>query len=74
MSLASVLLLNRGAHKLIQGAAPEQCLVLPMQSAEPLMEQCHLLLVGVSVVGVVLQEVVKPLAVLINTPRTLLQA
>jgi hypothetical protein len=37
------------------------------------MEQRHLLLVGVGVVGVVLREVVEPLAVLIDTPRTLLQ-
>jgi hypothetical protein len=39
---------------------------------EPLTEQCHLL-VSVGVVGVVLREVVEPLAVLIDTPRTLLQ-
>jgi hypothetical protein len=32
------------------------------------MEQCHLLLVGVRVVGAVLQEVVEPLVVLIDPP------
>jgi hypothetical protein len=40
---------------------------------EPLMKQRYLLLVGVGVVGVVLQEVVEPLAILIHMPRTLLQ-
>jgi hypothetical protein len=37
------------------------------------MEHRHLLLVGVGVLGVILREVVKPLAVLTDTPRTLLQ-
>jgi hypothetical protein len=32
------------------------------------MEQCHLLLVGVGVVGAILREVVKPLNVLVDTP------
>jgi hypothetical protein len=36
--------------------------------AEPLMKQHHLLLIGVGVVGAVLQEVVKPLDVLLDTP------
>jgi hypothetical protein len=36
---------------------------------EPLMEQRHLLLVGVKVVGVILREVVKPLDVLVDTPE-----
>jgi hypothetical protein len=40
---------------------------------EPLTEQCHLLLVGVRVVRVVLREVVKSLAVLVDSPRTMLQ-
>jgi hypothetical protein len=69
----SVLLLNGGAHKLVQGAASEQRQVLPKHRTEPLTEQRHLLLVGVDVVGAVLREVVKPLAVLIDTPQTLLQ-
>jgi hypothetical protein len=34
---------------------------------EPLMEEHHLLLVGVGVVGVVLREVVEPLVVLVHT-------
>jgi hypothetical protein len=37
------------------------------------MEERHLLLVGVSVVGAILREVVELLAVLIHTSRTLLQ-
>jgi hypothetical protein len=37
------------------------------------MEQRHLLLVGVGVVGVILWEVVKPHAILVDTPWTLLQ-
>jgi hypothetical protein len=53
-SMASVLLLNRGAHKLVQGAAPEQRQVLMNHKVKPLTEQCHLFLVGVRVVGVVL--------------------
>jgi hypothetical protein len=40
---------------------------------EPLMKQCHLLLIGVIVVGAILREVVKPLVVLVDTPETLLQ-
>jgi hypothetical protein len=47
--------------------------VLLKDRTEPLTEQRHLLLMGIGVVGVVLQAVVKPLAVLIDTPRTLLQ-
>jgi hypothetical protein len=39
---------------------------------KPLTEQCHLL-VSVGVVGVVLREVVELFAILIDTPRTLLQ-
>jgi hypothetical protein len=68
MSKTSILLFNRGAQKLIQGAAPKQCQVLTKHRVEPLMEQCHLLLVGVGVVGAILREVVKPLNVLVDTP------
>jgi hypothetical protein len=67
-STTSVLLLNRGAHKLIQGIALEQHQVLMKHRVEPLMEQHHLLLIGVRVVGVILREVVKPLAILVDTP------
>jgi hypothetical protein len=35
---------------------------------EPLKEQCHLLLIGVRVVGVILREVVQTLVVLVETP------
>jgi hypothetical protein len=49
-SMTRVLLLNRGAHKLVQGAAPEQRQVLPKHRTEPLMEEGHLLLIGVGVV------------------------
>jgi hypothetical protein len=73
MSAVSVLLLNGGAHKLVQGAAPKQRQVLSKHRTEPLTEQHHLLLLGVDVVGAILWEVVKPLAVLVDTPRTLLQ-
>jgi hypothetical protein len=66
-----VLLLNRSAHQLIQGAAPEQRQVLTQHKTEPLTEK-HLLLVGIGVVGAVLREVVELLAVLIHTARTLL--
>jgi hypothetical protein len=54
MSTTSTLLLNRGAEKLVQGAAPEQRQVLMKHRVEPLMKQRHLLLVGVGVVGAVL--------------------
>jgi hypothetical protein len=67
-SMTSVLLLNGGTHKLIQGATLKQHQVLPKHGTGPLSEHHHLLLVGVGVVGVVLREVVKPLAVLIDTP------
>jgi hypothetical protein len=73
MSVASVLLLNRGTHKLIQGAASEHHQVLTKHRVGPLMKQCHILLIGVGVVGAVLREVVKPLVVLVDTPQTLLQ-
>jgi hypothetical protein len=53
-SAASILLLNGGTHELIQGAAPKQRQVLLKHRAEPLTEQCHLLLVSVDVVGVIL--------------------
>jgi hypothetical protein len=49
-----VLLPNRGAHKLVHGAAPEQRQVPTKHMVEPLMEQRHLLLIGVGVVGAVL--------------------
>jgi hypothetical protein len=39
---------------------------------EPLTKQCHLLLIGVGVVGALLREVVKALAVLVDTTQTLL--
>jgi hypothetical protein len=52
--VASVLLLNGGTHKLIEGAAMEQRQVLMMHKVEPLTEQSHPLLIGVGVVGVVL--------------------
>jgi hypothetical protein len=71
--MTHVLLLNRSAHQLVQGAAPEQRQVLTQHRTEPLMEKRHLLLVGVDVVGAVLREVVELLAVLIHTARTLLQ-
>jgi hypothetical protein len=54
MSTASALLLNRGAHELVQGAAPKQRQVLTKHRVEPLTEQYHLLLVSVEVVGAVL--------------------
>jgi hypothetical protein len=62
-----VLLLNRSAHQLIQGAAPEQHQVLTQHRAEPLMEKRHLLLVGIGMVGAILREVVELLLVLIHT-------
>jgi hypothetical protein len=62
-----------GAHRLIQGAAPEQCQVLRQHRTEPLMEKWHLLLVGISVVGAILREVIELLAILIYTTSTLLQ-
>jgi hypothetical protein len=49
-SMTRVLLLNRGTHKLVQGAAPEQRQVLPKHRTEPLTEEGHLLLIGVGVV------------------------
>jgi hypothetical protein len=52
-STTSVLLLNRGSHKLIQGAALKQRQVLMKHRVEPLMKQCHLLLVSVGMVGVI---------------------
>jgi hypothetical protein len=73
VSTTHVLLLNRSAHQLVQGAAPEQRQVLTQHMTEPLMEKRHLLLIGVDVVGAVLREVVELLAVLIHTARTLLQ-
>jgi hypothetical protein len=61
------------AHKLIQGAASEQHQVLTHHRTKPLTEERHLLLIGVSVVGAILREVVELPAVLIHTARTLLQ-
>jgi hypothetical protein len=72
-STTCILLLNRSAHHLIQGAAPKQRQVLTQHRTEPLAEKQHLLLIGIGVVGVVLREVVELLAVLIHTARTLLQ-
>jgi hypothetical protein len=40
---------------------------------EPLIEERHLLLIGVGVVGAILREVVELLAILIHTTWTLLQ-
>jgi hypothetical protein len=73
VSTTRILLLNRGAHKLVQGTAPEQCQVLMQHRTEPLMKERHLLLIGVSVVRAILREVVKLLAVLIHTAQTQLQ-
>jgi hypothetical protein len=66
-STTSVLLLNRGAHQLVQGASPKQRQVLMKHGVEPLTEQHHPLLVGVGV-GAILREVVEPLVVLVDTP------
>jgi hypothetical protein len=65
--MARVLLLNRGTNKLIQGTTLEQRQMLTQHRTEPLMEERHLLLIGVGVVGAVLREVVELLAVLIHT-------
>jgi hypothetical protein len=70
--MTCVLLLNRGAHKLVQGAAPEQRQVLTQHRTEPLTEERHLLLIGVNVVGAILREVVKLPVVLIHTAQPLL--
>jgi hypothetical protein len=70
--MTCVLLLNRGAHKLVQGAAPEQRQVLTQHRTEPLTEERHLLLIGVNVVGAILREVVKFPVVLIHTDQPLL--
>jgi hypothetical protein len=71
--MTRVLLLNRGTYKLVQGAAPEQCQVLTSHRTEPLTEEQHLLLIGVSVVEAIMREVVEFLDVLIHTAQTLLQ-
>jgi hypothetical protein len=47
--------------------------VLTKHRLEPLMEQCHLLRIGVRAVGVIRREVVETLVVLVDTPRSLLQ-
>jgi hypothetical protein len=65
--MTRVLLLNRGTHKLIQGTTLEQHQMLTQRRTEPLMEERHLLLIGVSVVGAILREVVELLTVLIHT-------
>jgi hypothetical protein len=65
-SMTRVLLHNRGTHKLVQGEAPRQRQVLTQHRTEPLTEERHLL-IGVSVVGAILREVVELLAVLIHT-------
>jgi hypothetical protein len=71
--MTHVLLLNRGAHKLVQGAAPEQHQVLTQHWIEPPMEERHLVLISLGVVGAILREVVKLLDVLVHTARPLLQ-
>jgi hypothetical protein len=53
--MTHVMLLNRGTHKLIQGAAPEHRQVLTQHRTEPLMEERHLLLVNIGVVGAILR-------------------
>jgi hypothetical protein len=73
VSTTRVLLLNRGAHKLIQGAAPEQRRVLTQHKTKPLTEGQHLLLIGVGMVGAILREVVELLAILVHTARIVLQ-
>jgi hypothetical protein len=65
--MTRILLLNRGTNKLIQGTTLEQRQMLTQHRIEPLMEERHLLLIGVGVVGAVLREVVELLAVLIHT-------
>jgi hypothetical protein len=72
-STTRVLLLDRGAHKLVQGASPEQCHVLMQHRIGPMTEERHLLPTSVGVVGAVLREVVELLAVLVHTAQTLLQ-
>jgi hypothetical protein len=67
-----VLLLDRSAHQFIHGAALEQCQVLTQHRTEPLMEKQYLL-VGITMVGAILREVVELLAALIHTAQTLLQ-
>jgi hypothetical protein len=47
--------------------------MLTQHKTEPLMEERHILLIGVGVVGVILREVVELLAALIHTTRALLQ-
>jgi hypothetical protein len=47
--------------------------VLTQHRTEPLIEERHLLLIGVGVVGAILREVVELLAILIHTAWTLLQ-
>jgi hypothetical protein len=49
-SMTSVLLLNRGVHKLIEDAAMKLHQVLTKHKVGPLTEHHHLLLVGVGVV------------------------
>jgi hypothetical protein len=71
-STTRVLLLNRGTHNLVQGAAPKQYQVLTQHRTEPLTEEQHLL-IGVGVVGAILREVVELLAILIYTTQALLQ-
>jgi hypothetical protein len=70
--MTRVLLHNRSTHQLIQGVAPEQHKVLMQHKVEPLTEKRHLLLVGISVVGAVLRDVVELFTVLMHTARTLL--
>jgi hypothetical protein len=64
--MTRVLLLNRTAHQLVQGAPLEQRQVLTLHGTEPLTEKRHLLLVGIGVVRAVLREVVDLLAVLVH--------
>jgi hypothetical protein len=53
-SVASILLLNRGAHKLVHGAASKKHQLLMKHRVEPLRKQRHLLLIGVRLVGAIL--------------------
>jgi hypothetical protein len=73
-STTRILLLNRGTHKLVQGATPIQRQVLMQHRTKTLMEKQYFLLIGVGVVGAEPRKVVELLAVLIYTAQTLLQA
>jgi hypothetical protein len=70
--MTRILLLNRGAHKLVYGAALEQCQVLTQHRTKPLMEERHLLLISVGMVGAILRDMVELLAILVYTAQILL--